>query len=237
MFGFSGPSGIVVIFYKHTNIKKILLRKHCCLWCLCTKEDIQLPSISAIVHRTTESIFEDYKMFVSSGGNLRNAKTFNNVVRKPFFRIPLSRVYIKMIFHNNCTCTCRSAYQACIFHLEYSTKCFTSLEEDCHVLDQMLASDSNSKTESSTTAFQKFKIATITLSKLKHQLETAQKEVTAAEQLKTYLSLVAPIDQTQQIEEVIIYNNRLIAELVSYNVAQNTFYKQLYIVNLTRKRK
>ena len=110
---------------------------------------------------------------------------------------------------------------------------FTFLE-DCHVLDQMLASESNSKTESSTTAFQKFKIATITLSKLKDQLETAQKEVTAAEQLKT---LVAPINQTQQIEEVIIYNNRLIAELVSYTVTQNTFYKQLYIVNLTRKRR
>ena len=48
----------------------------------------------------------------------------------------------------------------------------------------MLASDSNSKTESSTTAFQKFKIATITLSKLKHQLETAQKEVTACRAAK-----------------------------------------------------
>ena len=95
MFGLSGPSGIIVKFYKHTNIKKNLLGKHCCLWCLCTKEDIQLPSISAIVHQTTESIFEDYKKVISFGGNLRNAKTFNNIVRKPFFRIPLSQVYIK----------------------------------------------------------------------------------------------------------------------------------------------
>ena len=78
MYGISGASG-----------------RHCCIWCLTTAEEMQVPLSERkdiVTYRTLDNIKEDHCRFVSDGKNINRAKLFNNVIDEIFFKIPLSQI-------------------------------------------------------------------------------------------------------------------------------------------------
>ena len=67
--------------------------RHCCLWCHITSADLALsPSVRGpVVPRTTQTLESDLDSFKKDGSNLKRAKLFNNVIREPYFPIPLEQ--------------------------------------------------------------------------------------------------------------------------------------------------
>lgn len=98
MFGLSGASGKKTITGNSHNYyhMKILIGRHCCLWCLIKSEELKNPPAN-VPSRSTGSILSDHRSFIADGGNLKRAKNFNNCVREPFFKIPLNQVRIDTI--------------------------------------------------------------------------------------------------------------------------------------------
>lgn len=44
------------------------------------------------VDRSLDTMLADHQRFVASGGDIKNAKHYNNCINEPFFNIPLSQV-------------------------------------------------------------------------------------------------------------------------------------------------
>ena len=119
MFGISGASGTVRCTYMYNTsipllVSHVLSGRHCCLWCLVRSDQLKVPpSLRGPVQlRTTESIVRDHERFTDAGGNLRNAKAYNNCICQPFFpTLDLTQVrtcshtyWINS--HKKCTHTC-----------------------------------------------------------------------------------------------------------------------------------
>ncbi len=83
----------------HTHL--INLGRHCCLWCDVNADRLKEPRASrkkptkptdTINQRSLQGIKDDHKRFLDDGGNLKNAKLFNNVICPNFFDIELEQV-------------------------------------------------------------------------------------------------------------------------------------------------
>ena len=81
VYGLSGAEWSVVNHYfvelKSTTIHMSAhAGKHCCLWCLITKEDLQAPleQRGPFPLRSVENIKQDHQKFIENGGNLKHAK-------------------------------------------------------------------------------------------------------------------------------------------------------------------
>ena len=69
--------------------------RHCCLYCDITSEKMQIPlkDRRPSERRTLASLERDHYQFSTvGGGNIKNAKQYNNVISKPLFNIPVSQV-------------------------------------------------------------------------------------------------------------------------------------------------
>ena len=44
--------------------------------------------------RTLASLHEDYKKFIQSGYNIKNARCYNNVIEEAMFDIPVDQVFV-----------------------------------------------------------------------------------------------------------------------------------------------
>ena len=89
MYGTSGASGKLDF--------KLLLHIFCitgCLWCLVTLDQLRTssPTSRLCARRSLETMLADYQRFIASGGDIKNAKYYNNCINEPFFKIPLSQV-------------------------------------------------------------------------------------------------------------------------------------------------
>ena len=97
-YGLSGASGEhVLLNVLHTSISlNVCIGRHCCLWCHIKASDLATPpSIRGpVVPRTIATLESDLANFQQNGSNLKNAKFYNNVTRKPFFPLPLDQVYM-----------------------------------------------------------------------------------------------------------------------------------------------
>lgn len=67
--------------------------RHCCLYCTITKEEMQntIAGRSCVSKRTLEAIADDLKGFREAGGNIKNAKNFNNVIDDVIFNVPIDQ--------------------------------------------------------------------------------------------------------------------------------------------------
>ena len=74
--------------------------RHPCLWCLRRSDDLK-KFTSPGDERTTEGILRDHQQFLRAGGNLKEAKNYNNAVNEPFFKLPLSQVSTKETTNKN----------------------------------------------------------------------------------------------------------------------------------------
>ncbi len=68
--------------------------RHRCLWCLIGSDTLKIPRQDRGRHtlRTLPGITEDLNRFLASGGNIKNAKHFNNVMGSHFFDVDLDNV-------------------------------------------------------------------------------------------------------------------------------------------------
>ena len=68
--------------------------RHNCLWCLATQADLIAPlhQRGRLPSRTVQLMEADYQWFSAAGGNLKNAKLFNNSIGEPILKIPIDKV-------------------------------------------------------------------------------------------------------------------------------------------------
>ena len=68
--------------------------RHCCLWCHIKSSDLKIPlsDRGRSPDRTLQNLKSDNHKFLLTGGNIKNAKHFNNVIDKAMFDIPLTQV-------------------------------------------------------------------------------------------------------------------------------------------------
>ena len=100
IFGISGASGenlMTCIGYggnTYTDQFVHIIGRHCCLWCTIASGNLKVPLLQRGLStpRTLESLKADHGRFMSSGGDMKKAKQFNNVVNAPLFDIPLDQV-------------------------------------------------------------------------------------------------------------------------------------------------
>ena len=107
---------------------------------------------------------------------------------------------------------------------------FTLLEDECHTLDLMLASRDMSVINETCTPipFQEYRSKLEQKTSLLNDRVTAENEVMAAEQFITLLSVLGESPQIKSLEEIALYNRRLIAEIVSLTCR---YYSNLYEIN------
>ena len=92
-YGISGASGNKFIIASHTKKDQTLIGRHCCLWCHISGVELALPPSTRgpVRPRTTATLESDLESFTKDGSNIKRAKLFNNVIRKPLFPIPLDQ--------------------------------------------------------------------------------------------------------------------------------------------------
>lgn len=81
--------------------------RHCCLYCEISSEAMKTPlrERGRSPCRTLESLQRDYLQFsTKGGGNIKNAKNYNNVISSAMFSIPVSQVCI-MYYVYTCVLT------------------------------------------------------------------------------------------------------------------------------------
>ena len=68
--------------------------RHCCLWCHIASSSLKIPlSVRGrSLDRTLQTLRSDHDKFLQAGGNIKNAKHFNNEIDKAMFDIPLMQV-------------------------------------------------------------------------------------------------------------------------------------------------
>eukprot|EP00731_Ephydatia_muelleri_P019270 Em0012g95a len=159
MYGTSGASG-----------------KHPCLWCLVTLDQLQTssPTSRLCARRSLETMLADYQWFIASGGDIKNAKYYNNCINEPFFKIPLSQVCVPGL------------------HITQGIflKLFSMFEEACHRIDLKLALYCPTA-PLSRSQFDEYSKALKDLSEIISKLETVHLEEETFQQLATYCSISA----------------------------------------------
>lgn len=71
--------------------------KHPCLFCDATKEQLKNPDGKIFSQRTLETLDQDLKDFQDNGGNLKEAKAYNNVIEERLFNVPLDQVSFDLL--------------------------------------------------------------------------------------------------------------------------------------------
>lgn len=112
------------------NLKLILYKhktggRHCCLFCNITSKELQvsLATRGNYEKRTLLTLKSDYDKFQAAGGNIKDAKHFNNVIDEVMFNVPIEQV----------------ALPALHISLGSYLKFFNMLEDRCHLLDVKIA--------------------------------------------------------------------------------------------------
>lgn len=70
--------------------------RHCCLWCTTEYSEMKKSpkDRKPSKQRSLENMEASLKAFKASGGNINKAKEFDNVIKEPFMKVPLSQVPI-----------------------------------------------------------------------------------------------------------------------------------------------
>ena len=90
------------------NVTHLTIGKQPCLWCLVTIDDLEgnCSLRGPFPARTVESMCDDYKRFIASGGDIKKVKYFNNCKGEPLFPIPLNQVNNQNFMFSHLICAC-----------------------------------------------------------------------------------------------------------------------------------
>ena len=83
----------VSLVYPYT--RSLTTGHHCCLWCKVTYEQMQCPRAvqGTSPGRSPQTLDHDLHKFLTTGmGNIKVAKSYNNVIRERLFDVPLDQV-------------------------------------------------------------------------------------------------------------------------------------------------
>ena len=77
------------------------------MWCHISSSQLATsPSIRGVGRlRTRATLEHDLKAFENDGGNIKKAKQFNNVIRKPFVPLDLEKASNDGNSDSSCTCS------------------------------------------------------------------------------------------------------------------------------------
>ena len=92
---------VVILNIIHTcNHNQLTLTgRHCCLWCEIAHSDLKTPlaTRNRSKERTLATIKSDHQRFIASGGNIKNAKDYNNAIGEPLlWSLVLYYTYVGM---------------------------------------------------------------------------------------------------------------------------------------------
>ena len=76
-------------------VKHVTVGSHFSLWCLIRSDQLKVPPAvwDPAQPGITNSMLVDHVRYLAAGGNMKNAKAFNNCISKPFFpELDLSQV-------------------------------------------------------------------------------------------------------------------------------------------------
>ena len=136
----------VSVLFQKINYHELKHFRSACLWCLITSSSLKEPLAQRgrFPERSLVSLTSDWSSFLSSGGDVRNAK-HHNIIVKYFFDIPLENVRkyavnrIRAHLLTVVYCMCRFVFQDYTSNLASTTALWTFLEEACTELDLKLA--------------------------------------------------------------------------------------------------
>ena len=96
---FSKPQAHYLYMYMCIHVD-VHVGRHNCLWCTIPSSHLKLPlhQRGAYPVRTLSSLKEDHAKFVAAGGNISQAKNYNNVISSPIFDIEIDQVNMQVIF-------------------------------------------------------------------------------------------------------------------------------------------
>ena len=100
--------------------------RHCCIYCVATKQEIQEYRNEDVEDRTLESIISDFKKYCQNGNIYKNAKLYNNTIYAPMFNIPVSQLCPAglYILENEAQCLdlkiTEKNDESCIYQYSYS---------------------------------------------------------------------------------------------------------------------
>ncbi|XP_065672288.1 uncharacterized protein LOC124815234 [Hydra vulgaris] len=186
--------------------------RHCCLFCDITKKDVQLAPLCrehVVSQRSLNSLNNDFHRFQSNGGNLKNAKLFNNVINETLFNIPLDQVAVPAL------------------HISLGTylKFFNMFEDECHLIDIKLAGELALKNNIIGKAdFDKYVNMHVQSNFVKCVIEDCDNKI-ALLQDTISLKVICEPDKTEEIRN--IYTPRI----VYYDLIKNDKIKELSSLN------
>jgi hypothetical protein len=110
MYGLSGASG-----------------RHCCLWCEISSDQLRTPlhTCGYSLPRTLDTLKRDHQQFLQSGGNIKHAKNFNNVIQPHMWDIQTDQICLPALH----------------ISLGIFYRLYTLLEQAAHQLDLQLAQE------------------------------------------------------------------------------------------------
>ena len=180
---------------------------------------------SVVQQRTLENMALDFQRFQGSGGNIKKAKDFNNVINTPIFQVPISQVLKRYVYINKVTVSAYYFVKVSPPGLHISLgifqRLFTLLEDSCHELDMKLSESTTTPTDS-TTSFDDLIQARKDMKNLVSEYSQLDPLIRQHQQLLTYLLLTQQNPQQstviQQIAISINSNSKRLDEIVGNNL-------------------
>ena len=150
------------------------------------------PTSRLCARRSLETMLADYQWFIASGGDIKNAKYYNNCINEPFFKKTLSQVPCMDKTNFKCILISDLLAGLCSLHITQGIflKLFSMFEEACHRIDLKLALYCPTA-PLSRSQFDEYSKALKDLSEIISELETVHLEEETFQQLATYCSISA----------------------------------------------
>jgi hypothetical protein len=136
---------------------------------------------------------------MASGGNLKNAKHFNNAIGSAFFKIPLTQASLKIII---CTTFLHGSPQVCppALHITLGVfyRLFTLFERECHQLDLTAALHTSSASGPALESFRTYSKALQEVYRITDLMEEGRSGLSGLQQLVSFLTISLKSPQAAQ---------------------------------------
>ena len=169
-------------------------RVHSCLWCHIASDQLRTPLITRgySPSRTLETLKRDYDRFSQSGGNIKHAKNYNNVIQPYMW---------ENRYNYHTFCRIRVGIYFCLPALHVSLyPLYTLLEQASHKLDMKLAQEKNCSGQLGGVTFMEYSFKLETLHELTEERDGHVQAVGVLEQLVTRMALTATSEDSAQAQ-------------------------------------
>ena len=212
-----------------STVTRSHIGKHFCLYCTIVKDHLRVPLAERgpFPARTIETLESDHASFMASGGNLKNAKHFNNAIGSAFFKIPLTQASLKIII---CTTFLHGNPQVCppALHITLGVfySLFTLFERECHQLDLTTALHTSSAPGPALESFRSYSKALQEVHRITDLIEEERSGLNGLQQLVSYLTI--SLTSTQAAQAMQCLHQQLVTKRERIKQLVYTTYRCLY---------